>query len=418
MNYDAVSVGPNDLAAGIDFLKTKSPSGFPWISANIHDNNQNTIFPPFQIRQIGNTQVGITGFTGKLPTGDRNIHISPWREVLPDLLKSLTEKCDVIILLSSLSKKDNEDIAHQFPEVNILISAYPKTGNQIPRIVNNTLLTQTNRQGKYLGLLTSQIGNSGKWEEDLQLNYEKLGKRLTSLEHQLKRVEARENEHSPRKAKILARIEKQRKDILQQQKELKEKIDLKNSQGQTDSSFSVRFLAMKSSLPEDKNVNAIVSNIKKQINALNRSRSKKGLSDDAKLQKIIGKLAGYNKCQPCHETQTKFWESTNHFNSYSTLLKKGQAYNLDCLPCHVTHQSDPSNPVTVNREMLLSLPSSFLVVGCESCHGPGLAHADNPESIKPHKQPYEAVCITCHTTERDDHFQFEEKLMKAGCPSG
>jgi len=49
MAYDAVAVGPYDLAAGIEFLKNGHPQEFPWLSANLTDRQNTPLFPAVKI---------------------------------------------------------------------------------------------------------------------------------------------------------------------------------------------------------------------------------------------------------------------------------------------------------------------------------------------------------------------------------
>ncbi len=417
MNFDAVAVGPTDLAAGTDFLLTHSPSGFPWISANLLDRDQEPLFQPFLIKKKGDLQVGIIGLTDIVPLNNKENHIVSWKEVLPSLMESLVEKCDVILLLSSLDKKDNRTIALQFPQLHILISADRRIGNMVPKIVNNTLITQTKKQGKYLGHITCKLGTSGEWREFEPDKRKPLQKTLTILEEKIANIKKNQSFEYEQKEKLLTSLRKQHQRIQTQLEKLDEDLQLQQTLTTYDSSYSYSFIALRKNMPENKEINSIVSSIKKQIKVFNKSRRNTTEKDRVQLQQATGNLAGYTACQACHETQTAFWKLTDHYQSYSTLVTKGQAYNLDCLPCHVTHHSDQLNKDTIGREILLSLSPSLLVVGCESCHGPGLHHSESPEEVQPQKGARSSICISCHTKEHDSHFDFPKKLMRVRCPS-
>ncbi len=68
------------------------------------------------------------------------------------------------------------------------------------------------------------------------------------------------------------------------------------------------------------------------------------------------------------------WQKTRHAKAYDSLAAKGQQFNQDCLPCHVT------GVVTGKEPYILTLPEALLQVGCEACHGPGRAHAAKSKS--------------------------------------
>ena len=129
-------------------------------------------------------------------------------------------------------------------------------------------------------------------------------------------------------------------------------------------------------------------------------------------------FTGYEQCRTCHPVQADFWQSTQHAGSYTTLLKAGQAKNLECLPCHVTHDANLFKKAAADMTELLSLPSSMQAVGCEVCHGAGRAHADTPHDIKPVRRPEKQICLNCHTKERDADFNYEKKIKLIQCPAG
>lgn len=64
MGYDAVAVGPIDLAAGIGLLKSGLEQGFPWLSANITDDNNRPIFPATKVLNRGGLRIGVAGLSG------------------------------------------------------------------------------------------------------------------------------------------------------------------------------------------------------------------------------------------------------------------------------------------------------------------------------------------------------------------
>ncbi len=364
MGYDAVAVGPLDLAAGAEFLKQQDKPAFPWISANLLNTDNHPVFPPFIIKQTGQSTTAIIGLTGaeSLPA---NLHTGDWHTILPAQLQILAKKCDHIILLSNLPEKENYEIAQQYPEIRIIISADPQFSNLSPVINNSTLITQTAQQGKYLGRLDIEWGNTGKWESGLdQLHGD-----------------------SP-------------KDTLP-------------------STFVSHFTALQSSLPKSSAVENIVSGIKQQISRLNTAAPQTNSLQSATMiqdrQSVTG-FTGFERCATCHRAQTDFWKSTRHAGSYATLLKVGQANNLDCLPCHVTHDTPLFNKDPADMKQLLALPSSLQTVGCEACHGPGKAHADTPQGIKPVRRADKTVCLHCHTVKRDTAFDYEKKIRLIQCP--
>ena len=366
MGYDAVAVGPLDLVAGTEFLVNKGRPAFPWISANLMDADNRPVFRPFIIKQTGQTTTGIIGLTGatSLPA---NLHTGDWHTILPAQLQILAQKCNHIILLSNLPKQENDEIAQRYPAIRIIISADPQFSNLSPTISNSTLITQTAQQGKYLGELDIEWGNTGTWGAD------------------------------------------------------PDKPQGTSQEGTLPSTFTSHFIALQSSLPVSAAVENIVSEIKQGISRLNTSPlPQKAMQPGAESHNIpqsAAVYAGFEHCGTCHRTQTKFWQSTQHAGSYATLVKVGQANNLDCLPCHVTHDNHLFPKDSTDTKELLSLPSSMQAVGCEVCHGTGKAHADNPQGARPVRRTKMTVCLQCHTEKRDPAFNYEKKIKLIQCPA-
>ena len=364
MAYDAVAVGPNDLAAGMDFL-TKGPGkDFPWISANLVDNQGNALFPAVKIIQRGGMKIGIIGLTGHLPTASQEISITDWRKVLPGHLKQLSTGCQLVIALSSLSDADNIALTQQFPEIHILITADRQRGSIAPSIDRNTLVTQTMSQGKYLGMLNLNWISGGTWEKN--------------------------SGHPPQTSP-------------------------ETPPPQLQSTFTADLIPLDKGLPEDGEIKALVEGITQQISKHNQKSSTSGKPHNPAENKAFTDLTGFARCQECHPVQTDFWNRTRHAQAYATLQSKQQNFNLDCLPCHITvNTADKTDAWSM--EALLAMPSTLQSVGCETCHDKGLAHADSPDKIKPRRKVEEKTCLTCHTKERDPAFNYRQKLQKVQCP--
>jgi len=164
IGYDAVGVSPLDLLGGEKFFSSVDASKIHWVTANVTPENGSVNFPPYLTKKVDNLTVGVIGLTGIPDKKIAHFSVQDWREALDETLPKMATECDLIILLSSLSAKDNEELVKQYPQINILFTADKRRGNISPRVVNKTLLAQVAGRGKYLGQLDVRWDGTSDWQ--------------------------------------------------------------------------------------------------------------------------------------------------------------------------------------------------------------------------------------------------------------
>ena len=82
-------------------------------------------------------------------------------------------------------------------------------------------------------------------------------------------------------------------------------------------------------------------------------------------------------------------------------MSRDKQFSLNCVSCHVTGYGQPGG-ATVTHNM----GGALVNVGCESCHGPGSAHNEDPASAPLPADVPETTCVTCHNAEHSDRFQY------------
>jgi hypothetical protein len=425
MGYDAMAVGGNDLSAGLSFLRDQAGRAkFTWLSANLVDTSTGKpIFAASLIRKVGSLSVGILGLTA-----NDNINrfkaaadadLLPWQKVLPDLVADLAARCDLIILLSNYGEKQNREIAESFPGIHIIIQSAMRSHNMAPQLINNSLIAQTGKQGKYLGWMIINWQKSKTWgragtAEELATKKQELDG-VTGRIGRVERREGKENlSHDARYQDLVASREQLLSEIIFLENELH---DLRES-GQAPSTFENHFIALDAHLPDQPEVKKIVDEIKSAVNQSGRNRADKSASSPTPHELRPDKLpfTGWMTCAQCHTAQADFWKKTDHAGAYRTLSEQEQQFNLDCLPCHVTAEYKNIR-VGSDDAVLLSLPSQLQQVGCEVCHGPGRKHAASRSPADISRKPAQEICIRCHTAERDESFNYDNDVEKIACPA-
>lgn len=278
MGYDAVGVARQDLAAGLSFMKNlQEKSTFSWLSANIvHKSTRQPVFKPYVRRQVGGLAAGITAITGAdAPLSSlQNVSadILPWQEILPSLVADLRHDNDIIILLSNYGLRQNEAIARAVQGIHIIIQSGTHATNIAPKLVGNTLICQTGKQGKYLGWLKIDWHKSGTWEkEDPSTVLKAKTNELDRVDRKLARYRQRFPAEQLQAITSYLNFVKNRTNLVGEIAELENK-NAKSFAENSSSTFINRFLAMEVALPDNPEVLKLVEGIKKKINTLGRKK--------------------------------------------------------------------------------------------------------------------------------------------------
>ncbi len=421
LSYDAVAVGPHDLAAGLGFLHEAENNGFPWLSANILDAGKKPLFRPSIVIKRAGLTIGIIGLTEPTAPVPQGITVTGWRNALSGQLAVLEKTCDLLVVLSNLSDQENADLVRDYPQIHILLSANRNQGNILPRVVNSTLITQTYSQGKYLGMLDLEWLPLRPWGKDFGQEDLLLHDRLSDLDRQILRAE-RLNSLPGAAPANLPDFRQERQNILKRIETLKQQVGQSENNKETFNFFQHSFIALNRNLPDDPEIAERVSHIKARINAHNQdSVTTNPQHNQEILSETDRKPAGYtgfSRCGECHASQTEFWKTTGHAQAYQTLMQQRQNFNLDCLPCHVTHAGNSTQEgAAEKKENLVGLHPTLRGVGCESCHGPGYAHAADPDHVRPQRKVEEKVCLACHAKDHSPGFDHKVKITKVSCPA-
>jgi hypothetical protein len=110
-------------------------------------------------------------------------------------------------------------------------------------------------------------------------------------------------------------------------------------------------------------------------------------------------FAGSKTCGSCHVDAKKVWSETTHAGALATLERDGHDRDPDCVGCHVV-ALDSTQGFRSRGET-----PDLADVGCESCHGPGLAHAMDPTNIRTMRDATRS-CVSCHTPTTSPGFDF------------
>ncbi len=170
--YDAINVGNSDLALGKDFLLDQQKNyQIPFLSANIVDKEKGKpVFTTHLTKKVGGLTVGIFGLISDkaaLKAGGKEIPdlaVKNHTETAQEMVKKLRKKCDLLVCLSYLGIKADEQLAQEVKGIDIIVSGNGRGLLKQPKKVNSTLILQASQRGKYVGKLDLHLIGKGPYQ--------------------------------------------------------------------------------------------------------------------------------------------------------------------------------------------------------------------------------------------------------------
>jgi len=148
--YNALNVGMNDLALGVDFLKKyESQANFPFISANIIDSSGSLVFQPFVTIRQQDYKIGIVGVT----TGNTLAESVAFKNVLQaakDVENKIRSDVDYLILLASVDGPAAKKLEQNATGYDLIIRSHTNYLSRTPNQSPDGYYIQTGSQGKYM----------------------------------------------------------------------------------------------------------------------------------------------------------------------------------------------------------------------------------------------------------------------------
>lgn len=116
-------------------------------------------------------------------------------------------------------------------------------------------------------------------------------------------------------------------------------------------------------------------------------------------------FVGTKACADCHETE---YENFKKHSKKAKSWKSIEIMSSDLTPeeqrgCYECHTTGYGKGGFVSIEQTPHLAD----VGCETCHGPGAAHADSGDPDEITRTPAIEDCETCHNSSRVEDFNFK-----------
>jgi 2',3'-cyclic-nucleotide 2'-phosphodiesterase (5'-nucleotidase family) len=251
----AINVGEGDLLAGVKFLQQGIGQQLPFISANLTDPvRKKPIFRPFVIQEVSGVRIAFFGLVNpsiasavKQGKGEEMTATDPV-ETARQVVKELTGKADLIILLSDLGVDEDTRIAKDCPGIHFILGGHEGRYVKSPYQEGETFIVQSYQKGMYVGKLTLTIGKAGLPFHD-EGKADGIQEKLNELERKIGTMQqAKTTNPSPDIEKTIQRLKQERTRLQAEMVQARQAAS-------RDNHFRWILEPLISSLPEDTEVN-------------------------------------------------------------------------------------------------------------------------------------------------------------------
>lgn len=163
LSFDALAVGNHDFDFGQDTLKSSLQAGVPWVAANILQEDQSPLVPPFLIKKVRDVRVLIVGLTTTatprmaFPKDVEGLFFADPVSTLECILALTNSSYDICIVLSHLGYGEDLLLAQRVPDITAIIGGHSHTVLRNPVRIGNTLIIQTGSSARYLGKIVIRV---------------------------------------------------------------------------------------------------------------------------------------------------------------------------------------------------------------------------------------------------------------------
>ncbi len=153
LGVDAVNVGPNDLAAGLEYLQRLGQrSSFPLLSTNLvdPDSGQPVFTPVVYVNQAGLSAAVIGVLPGDM-SGRGYLTLDPVKATREAVADARSQGVDRVILLSALGFDEEKRLARKVKGIDLIVGAGDRSRTDPPPLVKGTVIAHAGSRGKYMG---------------------------------------------------------------------------------------------------------------------------------------------------------------------------------------------------------------------------------------------------------------------------
>lgn len=167
--YTGLNVGAHELALGLaDLRRLAAAHRIPLLSANLVDASGKPAFQRLLVKQAGPMKIGVFGLVTSQPSDILNtvekqgLRLEPAIPTAAAAVKELrAQGCDVVILLSQLSRLELESLTTQVKGIDLVLGSSGMEMSTQLVTMGDGLFADPFTKGKYMGLVTIAARGKG-----------------------------------------------------------------------------------------------------------------------------------------------------------------------------------------------------------------------------------------------------------------
>jgi hypothetical protein len=417
MGVTALTPGERDLAIGPPLLaRLLASAKVPVVSANLAGAGGKLLFPPDRMVTAAGVKIGIFGVTRMMDADAADW--KAWGVTARDPVAAAREEIAslrargaalVVALVHAGTLADAKKLLADAPGADWAVLGHSQMMLEQPETAGSTRMVEAMTQGKWVGWLDLHVVDGG-------LQFADAGERgqldaiLADHRHQLDDYAKRLTEaNQPAMQEFYG---KRRREI--EEAIARETTRLASLPPAVKGSwFENQVLPLNTSIGDQAGVALLVAAYNRENEARAAAGKPVGVYERSAgapapptPAKLVGKppagaptaYAGSAACGACHQAALAAWRTTKHAHALEALARKKRDRDPTCVGCHVTGFLQPGGTADI-----AIATTRLRDVGCESCHGPGIAHVtaanDARKTTTARKVPA-SVCLGCHTPDQ------------------
>ncbi|MBK9644548.1 MAG: hypothetical protein IPO67_05260 [Deltaproteobacteria bacterium] len=384
VGVDVMAPGASDLqAVGLAGLKEAEAAGLRLSSATwLSEATGAPVFPAAVVVEREGLKVGVVGLSAPPREGAGVVAAPDTVAAARAAVASLPEGLDLIVALGNLPEVEARRVLEEVPGLSMGLFTQGDSFDE-PRQLGGVAWVEVAPRGRYVSVARVRLGSTAG--QGVEAEAEPGWAALVGLLVRRERLEAGEA-RDQLDAKIAAL-----------EAELGAKAAGRNL-------AAVESRPLGSDLDGPATVSAAIDTYK----GVRVSQAK------AQVQEAPPHSAGYatsGECVRCHSLQFARWTYTPHAKAVSSLSRRGEQQNPECVGCHTTGYAEPGGFAETTPSALRTWGG----VQCEACHGPLKGH---PRVAEAAPQPVtEATCLGCHDAANSPNFDYTSYLRQVICPA-